>query len=47
MAQKSAVALACSLMDISERSLRYLDACAAPGGKTTAAMSALPADALW
>ncbi|MFG6386680.1 MAG: RsmB/NOP family class I SAM-dependent RNA methyltransferase [Muribaculaceae bacterium] len=45
MAQKSAVALACSLMDISERSLRYLDACAAPGGKTTAAMSALPADA--
>ena len=29
MAQKSAVALACSLMDISERSLRYLDACAA------------------
>lgn len=45
MAQKAAVARACSLMDISERPLRYLDACAAPGGKTTAAMSALPADA--
>ena len=45
MAQKAAVALACSLMDISARPLRYLDACAAPGGKTTAAMSALPADA--
>lgn len=27
-------------------SLRYLDACAAPGGKTTAAIDALPADAL-
>lgn len=26
--------------------LRYLDACAAPGGKTTAAIDALPADAL-
>lgn len=26
--------------------LRYLDACAAPGGKTTAAIAALPADAL-
>lgn len=26
--------------------LRYLDACAAPGGKTTAAMDALPPDAL-
>lgn len=26
--------------------LRYLDACAAPGGKTTAAVAALPADAL-
>ena len=28
------------------RPLRYLDACAAPGGKTTAACAALPADAL-
>ena len=27
------------------RPLRYLDACAAPGGKTTAAVSALPEDA--
>ncbi len=45
MAQKAAVARACSLMDIPERPMRYLDACAAPGGKTTAAMSALPADA--
>lgn len=27
-----------------DRPLRYLDACAAPGGKTTAAMSALPPD---
>lgn len=45
MAQKAAVARACNLMDISGRPMRYLDACAAPGGKTTAAIAALPADA--
>lgn len=30
----------------SQRSLLYLDACAAPGGKTTAAVAALPPDAI-
>lgn len=43
MAQKAAVAHACSLLETDGRPLRYLDACAAPGGKTTAAISALPA----
>lgn len=42
MAQKAAVAHACSLVETEARPLRYLDACAAPGGKTTAAISALP-----
>lgn len=42
MAQKAAVVHACSLVETEARPLRYLDACAAPGGKTTAAISALP-----
>lgn len=42
MAQKAAVAHACSLLEAEGRPMRYLDACAAPGGKTTAAISALP-----
>lgn len=42
MAQKATVAYACSLVETEGRPLRYLDACAAPGGKTTAAISALP-----
>ncbi len=45
MAQQAAVARACELLAIDGRPLRYLDACAAPGGKTTAAIAALPADA--
>jgi len=44
MAQKAAVSHACSLLGTVGSPLRYLDACAAPGGKTTAAISALPHD---
>ncbi len=43
MAQAAAVARAVGLLGGgSDAPLRYLDACAAPGGKTTAAISALP-----
>ena len=45
MAAAAAVKLAAEKLDITDRPLRYLDACAAPGGKTTAAMDVLPADA--
>lgn len=44
MAQAAAVRRAVELLG-GDASLRYLDACAAPGGKTTAAISALPAGA--
>lgn len=42
MAQKAAVARAVSLVASADGPLRFLDACAAPGGKTTASLSALP-----
>ena len=45
MAQQAAVAHACELLKVEGRPMRYLDACAAPGGKTTASISALPEDA--
>jgi len=45
MAHAVAVARAVELTGGSPAPLRYLDACAAPGGKTTAAIDALPADA--
>ena len=44
MAHQAAVAEALKHVE-SSGPLRYLDACAAPGGKTTAALAALPADA--
>ncbi|MBJ2188453.1 MAG: rRNA cytosine-C5-methyltransferase [Muribaculaceae bacterium] len=43
MAQAAAVARAVEVLGPMSSPLRYLDACAAPGGKTTAAMTALPA----
>lgn len=43
MAHAAAVARAVELSEPAAASLRYLDACAAPGGKTTAAIDALPA----
>jgi len=46
MAQVAAVNRAVEIVGSTGAPLRYLDACAAPGGKTTAAMSALPTDAL-
>lgn len=45
MAHAAAVARAVALTACTEAPLRYLDACAAPGGKTTAAVDALPHDA--
>lgn len=46
MAHGAAVAAAvAALGDTSVRHLRYLDACAAPGGKTVCAIDSLPADA--
>lgn len=45
MAHAAAVAEAARIVG-SESPLRFLDACAAPGGKTIAAVDALPADAL-
>lgn len=45
MAHCEAVAAAVALALPSGRPLRYLDACAAPGGKTTAAADRLPSDA--
>ena len=45
MAHGVAVARACELVGGLNRPLRYLDACAAPGGKTTGAIDRLPDDA--
>lgn len=45
MAVCAAVSKAIATVDTSGRPLRYLDACAAPGGKTTAALNILPRDA--
>ncbi|MDE6333800.1 MAG: rRNA cytosine-C5-methyltransferase [Muribaculaceae bacterium] len=45
MAHAAAVARAAELIGSTPSPLRYLDACAAPGGKTTAAVDALPHDA--
>ena len=45
MAVSSAVSHAVSSIGQLPRPLCYLDACAAPGGKTTAAIDALPSDA--
>lgn len=45
MAHAAAVARAVALTGLTPASLRYLDACAAPGGKTTAAADVLPPDA--
>ena len=45
MAISTAVGKAVELLGIEGRPLHYLDACAAPGGKTTAAIDALPDDA--
>jgi 16S rRNA C967 or C1407 C5-methylase (RsmB/RsmF family)/NOL1/NOP2/fmu family ribosome biogenesis protein len=44
MAVAQAVAQAVAELGPTDGPLRYLDACAAPGGKTTAAISALPAN---
>ncbi|MBD5226013.1 MAG: rRNA cytosine-C5-methyltransferase [Bacteroidales bacterium] len=47
MAVAKAAAYLTGLMELPEgESLRYLDACAAPGGKTTSAIASLPDDAL-
>ena len=45
MAAAAAVKLAADILGIADRPLRFLDACAAPGGKTTAALDVLPPDA--
>ncbi|MDE6300302.1 MAG: RNA methyltransferase RsmF [Muribaculaceae bacterium] len=42
MAVGAAVRLAAAIIGEKNRPLRFLDACAAPGGKTTAAIAALP-----
>lgn len=44
MAHAAAVARAVELIGATPVPLRYLDACAAPGGKTTAAVDVLPSD---
>ncbi len=46
MAHAAAVARAVELIGHTAEPMRYLDACAAPGGKTTAAIDVLPAEAL-
>lgn len=45
MAVRAAVVEAVGSLGVAGRPLRYLDACAAPGGKTTAAVDALPPSA--
>lgn len=44
MAAAAAVSHAAGVVDCGARPLRFLDACAAPGGKTTAAIDVLPPD---
>ncbi len=47
MAHAAAVAKACEVIGmVIDRNLRYMDACAAPGGKTTAAIDVLPDNTL-